>query len=506
MLAPWRIQVPRLLPERMFTNDRDSALLNHAQLFVLDEMAFVSDPADFWHSYAMPLAHIAMPLNYALCALGAAHRHFMLSGSGDLNGSKDDVLSSEIIAIEKYNAAITQIQDHACHDHQGIDAYVPLICCVVFICIEQLLGRYTECVRHLQAGCGLLRSSSNPRGSSAPRDLRNAVLKVFYQFSIDAAIFNGENVIGDLPFDYPRPDMGSRHEPFTSYDEASGMLQRVDVIYNISFVSPVVLPEPQPTEGCGFEIQENRAMNSAREAFHIWNARFKLLQQSDIPAPEPQPDDIFFSLEQSVWNLITETVTFEDALSIESCQTVLSQAESLALMYQSQKHPSFAPCGDLLPALTWICMSCEDRETRLRSVSVLRSLRRREGLWDSRELADECETMILTGIIPIVMAGILGIYGLVVSVLIANGLVQKVTLYTSIVQMGAGLSVGLARLAAGFAIGIVGDAGVRGTAQQPKLYVSMILILIFAEVLGLYGLIVALLINSRANIVEHKCV
>ena len=38
-----------------------------------------------------------------------------------------------------------------------------------------------------------------------------------------------------------------------------------------------------------------------------------------------------------------------------------------------------------------------------------------------------------------------------------------------------------------FAIGIVGDAGVRGTAQQPRLYVGMILILIFAEVLGKYS-------------------
>lgn len=82
------------------------------------------------------------------------------------------------------------------------------------------------------------------------------------------------------------------------------------------------------------------------------------------------------------------------------------------------------------------------------------------------------------------MAGIIGIYGLVVSVLISDGLAQAVPLYTSLVQFGAGLSVGLAGLAAGFAIGIVGDAGVRGTAQQPRLYVGMILILIFAEVLG----------------------
>ena len=50
------------------------------------------------------------------------------------------------------------------------------------------------------------------------------------------------------------------------------------------------------------------------------------------------------------------------------------------------------------------------------------------------------------------------------------------------VHLGAGLAVGLSGLAAGFAIGIVGDAGVRGTAQQPRLFVGMILILIFAEV------------------------
>jgi F0F1-type ATP synthase membrane subunit c/vacuolar-type H+-ATPase subunit K len=96
-----------------------------------------------------------------------------------------------------------------------------------------------------------------------------------------------------------------------------------------------------------------------------------------------------------------------------------------------------------------------------------------------------------------------------------------------------------ARLAAGTAIGIVGDAGVRATAQQvrnapsllrtwanfsllwlyptgmhtcrptcifwanltpfspqPKLFVGMILILIFAEALGLYGLIVALVMGT----------
>merc|ERR1719391_1170557 len=106
---------------------------------------------------------------------------------------------------------------------------------------------------------------------------------------------------------------------------------------------------------------------------------------------------------------------------------------------------------------------------------------------------------IMKSIIPVVMAGIIAIYGVVVAVLIAGQLeaAPAYSLYRGFVHLGAGLSVGLSGLAAGYAVGIVGDAGVRGTAQQPRLYVGMILILIFAEVLGLYGLIVAIYLYAK---------
>ncbi|THH09828.1 hypothetical protein EW145_g1730 [Phellinidium pouzarii] len=113
--------------------------------------------------------------------------------------------------------------------------------------------------------------------------------------------------------------------------------------------------------------------------------------------------------------------------------------------------------------------------------------------------------LMMRCVVPVVMAGIIAIYGLVVSVLISGDLEYKMPLFRGFVQLGAGLSVGLAGLAAGFAIGIVGDAGVRGTAQQPRLFVGMILILIFAEVLGLYGLIVALIMNGRARDAVGVC-
>jgi len=109
--------------------------------------------------------------------------------------------------------------------------------------------------------------------------------------------------------------------------------------------------------------------------------------------------------------------------------------------------------------------------------------------------------LIMKSIIPVVMAGIIAIYGVVVAVLIAGQVkpAPEYTLFSGFVHLGAGLAVGLSGLAAGYAIGIVGDAGVRGTAQQPRLFVGMILILIFAEVLGLYGLIVAIYLFTNAQ-------
>nr|CDS33920.1 Vacuolar ATP synthase 16 kDa proteolipid [Hymenolepis microstoma] len=104
---------------------------------------------------------------------------------------------------------------------------------------------------------------------------------------------------------------------------------------------------------------------------------------------------------------------------------------------------------------------------------------------------------IMKSLVPIIMAGIVAIYGLVVSVVISSKGDSMKSMDSSLKQLGAGLSVGLCGLAAGFAIGVVGDAGVRGAAQQPRLFVGMILILIFAEVLGLYGLIVALILCSQ---------
>ncbi|CAD6593529.1 MAG: v-type proton ATPase 16 kDa proteolipid subunit 2 [Alectoria sarmentosa] len=107
--------------------------------------------------------------------------------------------------------------------------------------------------------------------------------------------------------------------------------------------------------------------------------------------------------------------------------------------------------------------------------------------------------LIMKSLIPVVMAGIIAVYSLVIAVLIAGDLEpppgQNYSLFNGFMHLAAGLSVGFTGLAAGYAIGV----GVRSYMLQSRIFVGMVLILIFGEVLGLYGLIVALILNTSTD-------
>ena len=103
---------------------------------------------------------------------------------------------------------------------------------------------------------------------------------------------------------------------------------------------------------------------------------------------------------------------------------------------------------------------------------------------------------IIKSVIPVIMAGILGIYGLIVAVILNQRISGEYQAKSGYKHLASGLCCGLSSLGAGIAIGIGGDAGVRALGQTDKIFVGMMLILIFAEALGLYGLIVSLILSS----------
>lgn len=142
---------------------------------------------------------------------------------------------------------------------------------------------------------------------------------------------------------------------------------------------------------------------------------------------------------------------------------------------------------------------------------------------------------VIKNIVPIVMAGVLGIYGLIVSVIIIQSIStpdgeqnNTYSVFNGYAHLAAGLCCGLSGLAAGGTIGVIGDVGVQSFGQKAsggkrswlsdsatedagmgggstlaaedanKLYVGLLIMLIFSEALALYGLIVALIVSQNS--------
>ena len=142
---------------------------------------------------------------------------------------------------------------------------------------------------------------------------------------------------------------------------------------------------------------------------------------------------------------------------------------------------------------------------------------------------------IWRNLIPIVMAGVNGIYGLITSIILAGSILSpdvgttynKYSLYTGAAHLVAGLCCGLSGLVSGCCIGVAGEASVlacgtfdvemkRGLHRRggidgfgrrggdkaksgggDRLFVAMVLIQVFAGNLALFGLISSIILSQQ---------
>ena len=109
------------------------------------------------------------------------------------------------------------------------------------------------------------------------------------------------------------------------------------------------------------------------------------------------------------------------------------------------------------------------------------------------------KSVIVRGLIAPIMAGIIGIYGLVFAIVVLDSIVSSgYHIGKAFAHFAGGISVGFTGLAAGLTIGISGQIGIISFAKQPELFVGMTLVLIFGEVLGIYGMVISLVLNSKS--------
>lgn len=124
--------------------------------------------------------------------------------------------------------------------------------------------------------------------------------------------------------------------------------------------------------------------------------------------------------------------------------------------------------------------------------------------------AIKCPRIKSKNLVSIIFCEATAIFGLILSILLMDkisvvkddvALVNKncaIIFYSAYAIFWSGLSVGLTNLASGISVGISGSSCVLSDAQDPSLFVKILIVEIFGSALSIFGLIVGIIQSQSA--------
>ncbi|KAM0233831.1 hypothetical protein ACHAP5_010264 [Fusarium lateritium] len=327
----------------------------------------------FWHKTFLAPSQSNICVRHAVLALGATHWQYSLP-------CQPTSASFDRFILGHYNEAISNLRATG---ESALDPSTILTCCILFVILESLRGDFGEAVRHLESGIRIL-TNHTPKTYLPNRDVQE-LATLFHAISSQVAIFSPERVFPDvihlLPPAKERKKLGGE---FRDLDEAEDVMNKFD-----DRVSHISWDLDQNWEDETSEC--NAKWKMLKEDVDEWKRQFEVLVQKLTTDGQWIDHEKVLNLriQHKLWEILIHNESEEDesevGLDATECNLLIDQLEQL---WCNPARPRFSLKIDLTAALYQLYVYCDNAAVRQRIISLLRSHRRREIIWDSAQLAD----------------------------------------------------------------------------------------------------------------------
>ncbi|KAK1717539.1 hypothetical protein BDP67DRAFT_222355 [Colletotrichum lupini] len=409
----------------------ERAMFHHVRKCTVAGFGAISFLEKLWHSYIIPLGYYSDSVKHGLIALGCAHRGFISDYREEDQAA--GAQTYDVLATQQFSKAM-KFTTRDMERLSSITLRTSLVSCLIFICFEIMQGSYDKALQHLRSGSSImvaLSKAATDAQAGLPLSVHQRCLaetvKDYYDqlcdladmftcLGCDAAYLLEEGeVIPDLSYFFRGSSNKDASKPYSSTTEARYDLHLVDrafgkaLRYNvrgsipmnpISWTSFLDLPESMsPLRDDDLRLGE---WLTARHLFDVFSSRLATytehLKSSSSTTRQQLWEARLMSVMQKDWSVIIKCLEAPSSqpLDRQFFQDLLEDAESLIYAEaEPMQYPVFTLGADVIPRMSLIAGFSGEPDLQQRAISLLYAMRRKEGMWDSREIASLLESILL---------------------------------------------------------------------------------------------------------------
>ncbi|RDW71533.1 hypothetical protein BP6252_08096 [Coleophoma cylindrospora] len=376
--------MPRSLPSLITTNNSREDRLLHFFFTTTATTLSGHFAKDFWLQRVSQMLPSVPCVRHAVVALAAVHQELRFKYLSDL--SIADIRS---FALRQQAAAINKLQAFMASSSEQFD--VPLITCILFVCLESLMGNLSAALMHLKAGFRIIKElQSRPATNlNASGDWAGDFAPLLLGLGVQAATFINPKKRPDRIALWKTMQCAGNLSlgPFQSFDEARHtldtlaakiLLERTSTRDRVCLQGVIGVPNPMSVE----------AIEHA-ELCESWLTRFRqYVQVLNTHGLMSNKEKSTALLLKTHWLMISIAVEQQKDCTDEFTEMVYLCEQ---LMNDDTKMPGFAlnaifgtNLGIIAPLL-YIALRAPTQSLKLKGYTMLGKSQGREGMWDAQE-------------------------------------------------------------------------------------------------------------------------